>query len=640
MKTDTDRGPSRLKRGSVLGALGAAAALVMSAIVPTLAHAAPPEAGTYEGTSTAYTDAPFSFEIDADGRMSNFDAMSYCFDGQFTQFVTWAGGPAAPIEAGQSFDLEWQITDDGFGSYYELQGTVNADGTASGTGRAGFLPTGTCGGAEFDWTASLSDGGGSDPGPQEPTIVLEKESYYDHEIQRVGIMIRGENFPADTDVEITIHQVSNNDEKYSTTVRSDANGEVYDRFIGWLEHQPLPGGIAHRLTLSAEGDSGTITEEETFKAIPGGNSGFQRFDAREMTVTPDSVSQSALATEGVRIESTDMDGRERTAELIINGKVVGEVPVTEIADEFGEVAHDYIDDSLPVGEHEAALRTVHPDGGLNPTTWERVAWDTFTVTEDTSDPDPVEVTAQAPTRDGNTITIPTVDGVTYLDAADTVLTGTVTLEEDQTLTVTAVADEGYILTDGTHEWTFEYEDDTTPDPDPDTIPGTAPSEDDLDPALEGAITAPDTAEPGETITIVIDGAAEGDEVGVWLFSDPVYLGTQTVNAAGAVTATIPTETEEGDHKIAAWAAGTEAQIGWDTLAVAAADDADEGDDQDGGSNGGDDTNGADDTGSDDTSASDGGLAKTGTDGTGFAVALGVLLLFGAGAMLMRRRTTV
>ncbi len=58
MQADTARRPSRLRRGSVLTALAAAVALVMSAIVPSIANAAPPTAGTYEGTSTAWNGAP------------------------------------------------------------------------------------------------------------------------------------------------------------------------------------------------------------------------------------------------------------------------------------------------------------------------------------------------------------------------------------------------------------------------------------------------------------------------------------------------------------------------------------------------------------------------------------------------------
>ena len=771
---------SRLKRRSGLGAIGAAIALIASVFVPTAAHAAPPQAGTYIGTSDAYTGATFSFDIDANGVMSNFDSMSYCTDGMFTNPVYWAGGPSAPIEAGQPFDLEWQLSDDGFGTYYELQGTVNADGTASGTGRAGSLPSGTCGGMGFAWSASVG-GNGDDPSPQSPEVILEKTGYYDHEIQNVGIMIRGENFPVDTDVEITIHQVNNGAERYRTTVRSDANGEVYDRYVGWLEHQTLNGN--HRLTLTADVDGQEISEEVNFRANPGGEGPFQYFDARDMTATPQTISQSELATEGLRIESDNMDGREDTAQLLINGKLVGEVPVVEIADQFGAVDYEHFDDSFTLGEHEVALRTVHVSGVNNPRTWERVAWDTFTVTEDPEpvevtataptrdgntitipvvegvtytdgagdvlsadvtleedqtltvtataddgyvltdgthewtftyeaevipdpepvevtataptrdgntitipvvegvtytdgsgavlsggvtlvedetltivataddgyvltdgthewtftyeaevipDPEPVEVTATAPTRDGNTITIPVVEGVTYTDGAGDVLSADVTLEEDQTLTVTATADDGYVLTDGTHEWTFTYGAEDTTDPEPGTIPGSTPSEDDLDPNLEGVISAPDEVQQGEAITIVIEGATEGDKVGLWLFSDPVYLGMQTVNAAGTVTVIIPADTEAGEHRIAAWAAGSETLVGWDYLTVVSADS----------SNGSDNADGTDGDDQPTDELSDSGLAETGAPNTGLIAGLGLLLLVAGTALVVVRRRSM
>src|SRR5690625_1413940 len=435
----------------MLGAFGAVIALIVSTLIPTAANATPPQSGSYVGTSTAYTGAHFSFDIDASGVMHNFDATSYCFDGLFTQPVIWAGSPGTPIEAGQPFDLEWEYNVDGFGMKYELQGTVNADGTASGTGRAGFLPSSPCGGMEFNWSAAIG-GTGGDPSPQGPEIILEKNTFYDYEIQRVGIMIRGEGFPANADVSITIDQVNNDNERYNTVVQSNANGEVYDRYLGWLEHQTL--NRSHRLTLSAEVDGDVFGDQVYFQAIPGGDGTFQYFNDREMSATPQSLSQSDLATTGIHIESDDMDGRENTAELIINGKVVDEVPVTEIANQFGAVDYQYVDNTLPAGEHEAALRTVHVSGAVNPVTWERVAWDTFTVTED---PIPVEVTAQAPTRDGNTVTIPVVEGVTYVDGDNAELSGTITLTEGETLTVTATADDGYVLAEGTHEWEFEYE---------------------------------------------------------------------------------------------------------------------------------------------------------------------------------------
>lgn len=495
----------RGKRGSVLGAIGAALALLVSMLVPTAALAAPPQAGSYVGTSSAYTGATFNFDIDANGVMSNFDATSYCFDGMFTQPVIWAGGPSTPIEAGQPFDLEWEYTVDGFGTYYELQGTVNADGTASGTGRAGFLPTGTCGGSSFTWTAAIG-GGGGDPQPQTPEVILEKSAYYDKEIQNVGIMIRGEGFPADTDVTVTIHQVNGNVERYNTVVRSDANGEVYDRYVGWLEHQAL--NVNHRVTLSAEVGGQVYTDQKSFRADPGGDGPFWYFDGRDMTVTPEEVALTELANDGVRVQSTNMDGRESTAQLIVNGKIVGEVPVVEIAGQFGEVDYQYLSNDLLAGEHEIALRTVHKDDSLNTRTWERVAWTTLAVTEDLVIPDPTAVTPIAPTRDGNTITIPVVEGITYRDGASATLSGTVTLTEGQTLSVTATADEGYVLTDDVSEWTFTYESD---EPELLEVIATAPTRD------------------GNTVTIpVVEGVIYEDGTGAVLSGDVVLEIGQTL----------------------------------------------------------------------------------------------------------------
>ncbi|MGI6877748.1 hypothetical protein [Microbacterium sp. gxy059] len=112
-------------------------------------------------------------------------------------------------------------------------------------------------------------------------------------------------------------------------------------------------------------------------------------------------------------------------------------------------------------------------------------------------------------------------------------------------------------------------------PAPGTIPGEPPSEDDLDPALDGAIAVPASAEPGDEISIAVTGAEPLDEVGVWLFSDPVSLGTQTVGADGRTTATIPADTEPGEHEVAVWASD-ETLIGWDRIEIVAADDGEEG----------------------------------------------------------------
>ena len=62
-------------------------------------------------------------------------------------------------------------------------------------------------------------------------------------------------------------------------------------------------------------------------------------------------------------------------------------------------------------------------------------------------------TATAPSRTGNTVTIPTVTGVVY-SINGTPVTGSVTITENTT--VTAAAAEGYALTPGTNSWTYPF----------------------------------------------------------------------------------------------------------------------------------------------------------------------------------------
>ncbi len=88
-----------------------------------------------------------------------------------------------------------------------------------------------------------------------------------------------------------------------------------------------------------------------------------------------------------------------------------------------------------------------------------------TYTEQTDPESPVLVTPAAPTIADNVVTIPEVAGATYRDASaptqrrdGQALTGSITLAEGQTLTVRAVADEGYAFTSGaTTEWVFTFQ---------------------------------------------------------------------------------------------------------------------------------------------------------------------------------------
>jgi hypothetical protein len=89
-----------------------------------------------------------------------------------------------------------------------------------------------------------------------------------------------------------------------------------------------------------------------------------------------------------------------------------------------------------------------------------------------------------------------------------------------------------------------------------------------------------------------------------MFSTPTLLGTATVAADGAVTATIPTDAPAGEHRIVVTAEdGT--VLGWTTITI-------------------DPVTGA--------------LAFTGAEGLGVgAVAAFLLLAAGAGVLVLRRR---
>jgi chondroitin AC lyase len=124
---------------------------------------------------------------------------------------------------------------------------------------------------------------------------------------------------------------------------------------------------------------------------------------------------------------------------------------------------------------------------------------------------------------------------------------------------------------------------------------------------------------GGKITVLGVAFDPGTVVTVELHSDPVELGTVTVDGTGAfsLTATIPADTDPGEHEIVVLGGGVELATFALTISPAASD-------------GGPGT----------TPADDDPLAGTGTDpvamGTGLALAL-LLLVGGAAAVMLRRR---
>lgn len=158
-----------------------------------------PPSGSYSGTSTAYTGATVQFSIDGDGNMSGFSTTSYCTTGFGVTPIEWADMPPTPVQAGESFDLRWETGSGSVTAYYELKGVVNADGTASGTGRAGFLPSGTCGGMNFTWSAS-----GGDPVVVEPVVSVVPGELSVSELAAGGVTVSGSGFLGGADVVLRV----------------------------------------------------------------------------------------------------------------------------------------------------------------------------------------------------------------------------------------------------------------------------------------------------------------------------------------------------------------------------------------------------------------------------------------------------
>lgn len=142
----------------------------------------------------------------------------------------------------------------------------------------------------------------------------------------------------------------------------------------------------------------------------------------------------------------------------------------------------------------------------------------------------------------------------------------------------------------------------------------------LDGIDEGGIAASTkTPVQGQVITVQIGNGIEhaGDWVAAWLFSDPVLLGGDWVQVAadGTIAVTIPSDTTVGAHRLAVFDAAGDV-IGWEQLQVTAA------------AAGGEPAAGG--TGA--------GLATTGSElPVGLAAGAGLLLLLGAGTLLLVKR---
>ncbi|MDO8382882.1 MAG: LPXTG cell wall anchor domain-containing protein, partial [Microbacterium sp.] len=122
-------------------------------------------------------------------------------------------------------------------------------------------------------------------------------------------------------------------------------------------------------------------------------------------------------------------------------------------------------------------------------------------------------------------------------------------------------------------------------------------------ANNGDVTAPLSAEPGGRVTINTGTQNAGKAVSVWMYSTPVQIASGTLDSAGRIAVTIPTNATLGMHRLAVYAADGEL-LGWTSIRIVA----------------------------------NGTLAQTGADEDSSALAIALLLMLaGLTAIIVRRR---
>ncbi|UFU06997.1 alginate lyase family protein [Ruania halotolerans] len=205
----------------------------------------------------------------------------------------------------------------------------------------------------------------------------------------------------------------------------------------------------------------------------------------------------------------------------------------------------------------------------------------------------------------------------------------------------AVAVGVHVVTVSAAEGSAEAQLVVVPGLDPDSqIPDDVPSEDDLTPGTEGGIAAPATASERAVILVSMSSDFAGERVGLWIFSQPTYMGTYTVGTNGTVSVALPAGMV-GERRIAAYSAD-QSLIGWDQINVRAAGGTD-GDPGDGGSDIDADDSSTDGLGVDGSTPEvdgvddRGALAETGFAWIGAAVAAIAAMLVGASLLRSRRR---
>jgi LPXTG-motif cell wall-anchored protein len=102
-------------------------------------------------------------------------------------------------------------------------------------------------------------------------------------------------------------------------------------------------------------------------------------------------------------------------------------------------------------------------------------------------------------------------------------------------------------------------------------PASAPTstpDSDLTDAARGGVSVPQSASPGDTVTVTFGDGFSGERMLVWLHSTPRLIAADSVSAGGTLEVTIPADTPLGQHRIVVQNADGSLH-GWTELTIVA-----------------------------------------------------------------------
>ncbi|WP_435748489.1 LPXTG cell wall anchor domain-containing protein [Microbacterium sp. PMB16] len=283
-----------------------------------------------------------------------------------------AGAGVAVAGAGFPASVPVEITFDGTSVATVTSG---ADGSvAYALTRAGVAPGAhTIALTNGQWSASAALTVEADPVVYDPEVTVTPESIAQAALAGTGVQVAGTGFPENAPVEITFDGTS------VATVTSGADGSIA---YSLTRAGVTPG--AHTIALTSGQWSASASLAVTADPVV--------YDP-EVTVTPDSISQSDLAGTGVQVAGTGFP-ENAPVEVLFDGAVV----TTVTSSASGAVATTVARAGIAAGTSTVLLRSGQ---------WE--ASDTVTVTADPVDPaevtlSPTEIATGELATDGVSLT--------------------------------------------------------------------------------------------------------------------------------------------------------------------------------------------------------------------------------------------